>query len=136
MQQRSKAVTACVGMVTLAGLTVLTWQGVALTDNGATTGPDSRNATVSATGEDLSDLPPLPVEYVPLGVIQKDRARRAKLPKAVRDMAYMQPLLAGEKLPPDMETLPGAVPWPALSGKTQTVAFPKIAPNGKAGAKP
>ena len=34
------------------------------------------------------NLPPLPVEYVPMKVIEQDRKLRAKLPKAVRDQAF------------------------------------------------
>jgi len=49
----------------------------------------------------------------------------------------MQPLIAGEKLPPDLEQVPGAQPWPAGAGDARTVAFPKIAPGTKApNAKP
>ena len=133
MQKRNKAVTAWIGMASLTGAGVLAWQGVALTDNDAAQ-PNPKNALISATGEDLSALPPLPTEYVPLNVIQKDRARRAKMPKALRDMAFMQPFLSGQKLPPDMETLPGALPWPMPVGKAQTKAFAKIVP-GTANSK-
>ena len=131
MQQRSKAVTACIGMASLAGAGVLLWQSVALTDNNATAEPNPKNALISATGEDLSNLPPLPTEYVPMSVIVKDRARRAKLPKALRDMAFMQPLLGGRALPPDMETLPGAMPWPIPVGKAQTSAVAQMTPRAK-----
>ncbi len=127
MQQRSKALTACIGLASLAGIGV--WQGVALTDNGATGEPNPKNALVSATGEDLSNLPSLPTEYVPMSVILKDRARRAKLPKALRDMVFIQPLIGGQKLPEGMETLPGALPWPV--GKPQTNALAQITPGAK-----
>lgn len=80
-----------------------------------------------------ADLPPLPVEYVPMKVIQQDWKRRAALPKPVRDQAFMQPLLAGRPLPPEMQTLPGAVPMPPMipvtpKAVTRTVSSPKAMP--------
>jgi hypothetical protein len=80
-----------------------------------------------------ADLPPLPVEYVPMKVIQQDWKRRAALPKAVRDQAFMQPLLAGRPLPAEMQTLPGAVPMPPMIPGTpkampRTLSSPKATP--------
>jgi hypothetical protein len=76
--------------------------------------------------DDEANLPPLPVEYVPMKVIEQDRKIRARLPRAVRDQAFMQPLLGGKPLPPSMQSLPGAQPLPLPLGKAETVASARM----------
>ena len=73
-----------------------------------------------------ANLPPLPIEYVPMKVIQQDWKRRAALPKAMRDQAFMQPLLGGKPLPASMQTMPGAQPLPAPIGKAETVSAARM----------
>ena len=118
------------GVVTSAGLGAWNMTKPVMAAPTATApNPTAPNATLpdsTAFIDSDANLPPLPIEYVPMKVVEQDRRLRAAFPKAVRDQAFMQPLMGGRALPPTMQSLPGAVPMPAPLGKASTVASAKM----------
>ena len=124
MQHRTTLVTA--GILAASVFSQAAWQDMARASEAASPAP----VVVP------NDLPPLPVEYVPLSVIERDRKLRAKLPKAMRDRAFMQPqLVTGEKLPANLERVPGAQQFAAPPMDTRTTVLAKVTP-GQRGMVP